>query len=47
MINCDECMLIVDVKKAHLMAPAVREVFIQIPKEDMTKVGGDQRCGKL
>ena len=34
-----QCMFIVDMKKAHLMTLAVREVFIQIPKEDMTEEG--------
>ena len=38
-------MLVVDVRKAHLCAPATREVYIEIPKEDKVDgVDGDV-CG--
>ena len=30
----DRCMIVVDVKKAHLKAPATREVYVELPKED-------------
>ena len=28
----DQCMVVIDVKKAHLRAPATREVFVELPK---------------
>ena len=40
-------MLVVDVKKAHLMAPAARDVYIEIPGEDQVEKGDEGRCGKL
>ena len=30
----DVCMLVIDMKKAHLCAPAAREVFIELPSQD-------------
>ena len=30
----DKCMVVIDVKKAHLCAPATRDVFIELPVED-------------
>ena len=38
-------MVVVDVRKAHLCAPASREVFIQIPPEDGE--GNEGMCGQL
>ena len=39
-------VVLVDVSRAHFYAPAVRDVFIQLPPEDEeSKVPG--RCGKL
>ena len=40
-------MLVVDVRKAHLCAPATREVYIEIPKEDKREGDGDDVCGYL
>ena len=42
----DRCMIIVDVKKAHLKAPATREVYVEIPKEDQAP-GEEGLCGLL
>ena len=42
----DICMLVVDVRKAHLCAPASRDVFIDLPKEDRA-AGEEDMCGHL
>ena len=39
-------MMVVDVRKAHLCAPATRDVFIELPKEDR-KDGDEDMCGHL
>ena len=40
-------MLVVDVKEAHLCAPATREVYIEIPKEDKQEGEDNDVCGHL
>ena len=42
----DICMLVVDVRKAHLCAPASRDVFIDLPQEDRGP-GEEEMCGHL
>ena len=39
----DMCLLIVDVKKAHLRAPATREVYVELPPEDRMEPGDEGR----
>ena len=39
-------MVAIDVKKAHLRAPAMREVYVELPKEDQ-KPGEESMCGLL
>ena len=45
-VSEDLCMLVVDVRKAHLCAPATRDVFIEPPKEDKEE-GEEDMCGQL
>ena len=40
----DICMMVLDVRKAHLCAPAARDVFVELPKEEGE---GAEWCGKL
>ena len=40
----DICMIVLDVRKAHLCAPAARDVFVELPKEEGE---GAEWCGKL
>ena len=40
----DMCMMVLDVRKAHLCAPAARDVFVELPKEEGE---GAEWCGKL
>ena len=40
----DKCMIVIDVKKAHLRAPATREVYVELPKEDQGP-GEEEMCG--
>ena len=42
----DKCMVVIDVKKAHLRAPATREVYVELPKEDQ-EPGEEDMCGLL
>ena len=42
----DLCMGVIDVKKAHLRAPATREVYVELPKEDQ-EPGEEDMCGLL
>ena len=39
-------MIVIDVKKAHLKAPATREVYVELPKEDQ-RPGEEGMCGLL
>ena len=36
------CMTVLDVKRAHFYARAVRRVFIEMPTEDPRNTGGDR-----
>ena len=42
----DRCIMTVDVKRAYFNAVSTRDVFIQIPKEDL-QPGDEDRVGKL
>ena len=42
----DECLLVLDVRKAHLEAMASREVYVELPEEDWSEDEPDS-CGLL